>query len=261
MQLGRNTGDGAGLWVAFLLTGMLVFSAFLVAPALAQDTRNCDDFTFQEEAQAVLDQDPDDPNGLDSDNDGIACEDLPSRGDGNPPAQPPSPPEPTPTEPTPVDPPAQGDLDCGDFGSQAEAQAELEADPSDPNNLDADNDAMACDTFDFGGGGGATPPGQTTEETTTEETTQQGTTAGETTAQTTPDNDGDCLGAAEVASLGPETESQQEAFSVTGDSFRVNFDVTINDDIAGLVEVDITDEDGLSILRTSREPKPAASSS
>ena len=42
------------------------------------------------------------------------------------------------------------DLDCADFDSQAEAQAELESDPSDPNGLDADNDGEACEEFDYG---------------------------------------------------------------------------------------------------------------
>lgn len=64
---------------------MLLAVAILVvmAPAaIAQDTLNCDDFEFQEDAQAELDADPSDPHGLDgNDNDGIACEDLPSRGD------------------------------------------------------------------------------------------------------------------------------------------------------------------------------------
>lgn len=50
--------------------------------AAAQNTLNCDDFEFQEDAQAVLDRDPSDPHNLDSDDDGIACESLPSRGDG-----------------------------------------------------------------------------------------------------------------------------------------------------------------------------------
>jgi hypothetical protein len=40
-----------------------------------------------------------------------------------------------------------GDLDCADFDSQQEAQDELEDDPSDPNNLDADNDGIACEDF------------------------------------------------------------------------------------------------------------------
>ena len=39
---------------------------------------DCSDFPSQEEAQAVLDRDPSDPNRLDgTDNDGIACESLP----------------------------------------------------------------------------------------------------------------------------------------------------------------------------------------
>jgi len=44
------------------------------------DAFNCPDYAFQEEAQAVLVADPTDPNQLDGDNDGIACENLPSRG-------------------------------------------------------------------------------------------------------------------------------------------------------------------------------------
>lgn len=41
---------------------------------------NClEDFQFQEDAQAVLEEDPSDPFGLDADDDDIACESLPSR--------------------------------------------------------------------------------------------------------------------------------------------------------------------------------------
>lgn len=40
---------------------------------------------------------------------------------------------------------AQGDLDCADFATQQEAQAEYDADPSDPNGLDADSDGSACE--------------------------------------------------------------------------------------------------------------------
>jgi hypothetical protein len=49
------------------------------APATAPtagDTLNCSDFSTQAEAQAVLDRDRSDPNGLDGDGDGIACESL-----------------------------------------------------------------------------------------------------------------------------------------------------------------------------------------
>ena len=38
---------------------------------------DCKDFATQEEAQAVLNEDSSDPNGLDADNDGVACEALP----------------------------------------------------------------------------------------------------------------------------------------------------------------------------------------
>ena len=40
----------------------------------------------------------------------------------------------------------QGDAyNCADFASQADAQAVLRADPSDPNGLDADSDGIACE--------------------------------------------------------------------------------------------------------------------
>jgi len=48
----------------------------------------------------------------------------------------------------PNEPPASTeDLDCANFATQREAQAELERDPSDPNNLDADGDGVACETY------------------------------------------------------------------------------------------------------------------
>lgn len=48
----------------------------LAGVALAQDDRDCADFATQEDAQAVYDADPSDPNGLDTDDDDIACEVL-----------------------------------------------------------------------------------------------------------------------------------------------------------------------------------------
>ena len=93
---------------------------------------DCVDFATQEEAQAVLERDPSDPNRLDADNDGIACEELAGGGGGG----------------------GDGELDCADFATQQEAQAELERDPSDPNNLDADGDGVACETYPYGTGGG-----------------------------------------------------------------------------------------------------------
>ena len=48
---------------------------------------------------------------------------------------------------------AQDDLDCADFATQEEAQAAVDADPSDPNGLDADSDGFACEELGSGGGG------------------------------------------------------------------------------------------------------------
>ncbi len=106
--------------------------------ALAQGDLNCDDFATQQEAQAEFDADRSDPNGLDGDNDGIACEDLPG-GDGT----------------MPTTSPPQDDLNCDDFATQQEAQAEFDADRSDPNGLDRDNDGIACE--DPSGGDGMMP--------------------------------------------------------------------------------------------------------
>jgi len=47
--------------------------------AHAQTDLDCRDFTFQEDAQAVLNRNPSDPFRLDADHDGIACEELPHR--------------------------------------------------------------------------------------------------------------------------------------------------------------------------------------
>lgn len=44
------------------------------------------------------------------------------------------------------------DLDCADFGTQAEAQENLL--PGDPHGLDGDNDGVACESLPSGGGGG-----------------------------------------------------------------------------------------------------------
>ncbi|MDQ1021184.1 excalibur calcium-binding protein [Streptomyces afghaniensis] len=55
----------------------------LADPAHARQDLDCRDFSFQEDAQAVFDADPSDPNRLDEDqgpDDGIACEALARRG-------------------------------------------------------------------------------------------------------------------------------------------------------------------------------------
>ncbi len=129
----------------------VTLSVGLSGTALAQDL-NCGDFTTQEQAQAELERDPSDPNGLDgNDNDGRACESLPS-GSGGDSADPPAAPETTepsvPETERPVEAAGTGvDRDCEDFATQQEAQAAFDADPSDPERLDADGDGVACESF------------------------------------------------------------------------------------------------------------------
>lgn len=65
--------------VTVLTAGM---SFPLAGVALAQD-RDCGDFATQAAAQAVYDQDPSDPNRLDTDDDGVACESLPGGATGS----------------------------------------------------------------------------------------------------------------------------------------------------------------------------------
>jgi hypothetical protein len=63
------------------LTHVLIalVAAFVFTPAVfAQQDLDCADFATQQAAQAVYNQDRSDPNGLDRDNDSIACEALPS---------------------------------------------------------------------------------------------------------------------------------------------------------------------------------------
>jgi micrococcal nuclease len=95
----------------------------------ADGNLDCASFAYQEEAQRVLRQDPSDPNYLDGDDDGVACEDLPSNND-----QPPS-----------AGSGGDTNLDCASFATQEEAQKVLRQDPSDPNYLDGDGDGVACE--------------------------------------------------------------------------------------------------------------------
>lgn len=76
----RGAGIGRGWYAvrlaALLITPIALWLTFLAPSLLAQDSEDldCDDFATQAEAQAVFDQDPSDPNNLDADNDGQACE-------------------------------------------------------------------------------------------------------------------------------------------------------------------------------------------
>lgn len=148
-----------------------------MAFAAGPGDKDCGDFAYQEDAQSVLDQDPSDPHGLDRDHDGVACETLPHE------PSPASPPisdidlgggastSTTVSSPEVARPAASSstarsstrssthssthssrstDRDCADFSSRQEAQDALDADPSDPDRLDADDDGLACESFDYG---------------------------------------------------------------------------------------------------------------
>jgi hypothetical protein len=61
---------------------LVVLGLLLSLPALAahaQQDLNCSDFQYQQEAQEKLDRNTSDPNGLDGDGDGVACDTLPDR--------------------------------------------------------------------------------------------------------------------------------------------------------------------------------------
>jgi hypothetical protein len=96
---------------------------------------DCEDFSSQEEAQDELDSDYGDPHGLDGDGDGWACESLASEDSYD-----------YQYDDYSID-RGGSDLDCGDFYSQEEAQAELDADYGDPHGLDGDGDGWACETL------------------------------------------------------------------------------------------------------------------
>jgi hypothetical protein len=108
-------------------------------PAGAQDAPlDCTAFASYEEANDYLAANPDAAAAIDDDGDGQACEvyfGLEAR-DPETPSDDPSPPAQT-------DEPGD-DLDCEDFATQEEAQAVLDADPTDPNNLDPNRDGIAC---------------------------------------------------------------------------------------------------------------------
>lgn len=80
LSLFRRALTTAAAVAGLALLGPVSLASAQLATPLAVDHLNCSDFRYQEEAQAVYDQDPSDPNGLDGkDNDGKACEDLPHR--------------------------------------------------------------------------------------------------------------------------------------------------------------------------------------
>lgn len=139
------------LVAASVVTLSVAFAVGSAATASAAPDLDCSDFPFQEDAQAVLDANPADPNRLDGGangaGDGVACESRPHR-PGAAPATTPAPTTAPAAPEAPVAPLADtpdGDRDCADFATQADAQAALNSRAGDPERLDADNDGIACE--------------------------------------------------------------------------------------------------------------------
>jgi len=112
------------------------------APAPSFRDRDCSDFDSQVEAQEALEDDPSDPNGLDGDSDGVACETLPGGTSASPSAT--SSASPSASAGGGLPPAPGGDYDCADL-TYSQAQQVLRSDPSDPHRLDGDDDGEACE--------------------------------------------------------------------------------------------------------------------
>ena len=118
-------------------------------------TVTCANYTTAEEAQAAFDKDPKGLAALDSDGDGIACEELIAAGTNatNNPQNRRQDRQSQQSEPsnTAVDQPSgplpKEDLDCIDFQYQEDAQAIYNLDPTDPFNLDPNKDGFACSSL------------------------------------------------------------------------------------------------------------------
>ncbi|MCA1739889.1 MAG: thermonuclease family protein [Actinobacteria bacterium] len=111
----------------------------------SSDDLDCSDFGTQEQAQQVLSADPSDPNDLDEDSDGEACETLPQEAAQakSPPSQPTPPVQPQQSPPTASKGGGGGRLTCADFSSEAAASAAI---PSNPQ-LDRDGNGRACESL------------------------------------------------------------------------------------------------------------------
>jgi hypothetical protein len=123
---------------------------------------DCEDFDTQEEAQAVFDEDPSDPNNLDPNGDGIACALLPPAADSESAGEE--------TDGADAEQTADGDREqrraerrenrqnqgeegseetpevtCDQFDTAEDAQAAFDADPEGLAALDADGNGIACE--------------------------------------------------------------------------------------------------------------------
>jgi micrococcal nuclease len=115
------------------------------SPSPSFSDRDCSDFDSQSEAQEVLEDDPNDPNGLDGDYDGQACEELPGGySSASASASASASPSASPSSGggyrnggAPA--PSGGDIDCD------QVNGPIPTPPGDPDNLDGDKDGLACE--------------------------------------------------------------------------------------------------------------------
>ena len=137
----------------------------LVRLAQQTDDLDCEDFETQEEAQAALDENADDPNNLDPNRDGVACALLPSAedraaasADDAAAAQEQDTGNQTPeerraarraarqaNEDGQATEEATSEVTCADFETAEDAQAAFDEDPEGLANLDADGNGIACE--------------------------------------------------------------------------------------------------------------------
>jgi hypothetical protein len=98
---------GLVLVAGFVLRGTYEQMIYPSKSAMAQaDQYDCASFGSQESAQVELDSDPSDPNNLDSDGNGIACDDYPYGTSGSVTASTPPPSTPAPSSAPPAEPSA-----------------------------------------------------------------------------------------------------------------------------------------------------------
>src|ERR671911_991564 len=110
-RMGNTTSKlvmvGLVLVAGFVLRGTYEQIVYPGKPAKAQaDQYDCASFGSQQSAQVELDRDPSDPNNLDSDGNGIACDDYPYGTSGSVAASTPAPSSPAPSSAPPVEPSA-----------------------------------------------------------------------------------------------------------------------------------------------------------
>ena len=108
-RMGNTTSKlvvvGLVLVAGFVLRGTYEQIIYPSKSAMAQaDQYDCASFGSQESAQVELDRDPSDPNNLDSDGNGIACDDYTYGTSGSVAASTPAPSSPAPSSAPPVEP-------------------------------------------------------------------------------------------------------------------------------------------------------------